>query len=94
METIHELDCRLLKNRKVWFSPNCLSTYPYPHYVHFSTSPAVSGGVAGIVQEPDDDSFPMQCLPLYSLLSATNVTTVNYLSLDIEGAEFQVVVTY
>ena len=33
----------------------------------------------------------LQCLPLYSLLLALDNPTVNVLSLDIEGAEFQVI---
>ena len=32
----------------------------------------------------------MQCLPLYSILQAMGNPTVNYFSLDIEGAELQV----
>jgi len=35
----------------------------------------------------------MQCFPLYSLILATGNRTVNYLSLDIEGAEFLVLKT-
>ena len=35
----------------------------------------------------------MQCLPLYSLLLALGNPTVDFLSLDIEGAEFQVLKT-
>ncbi len=32
----------------------------------------------------------MQCFPLYSLLLALERTTVDYLSLDIEGTELEV----
>ena len=32
----------------------------------------------------------LQCLPLYSMLLALDNPTVNVLSLDIEGAEFEV----
>ena len=35
-------------------------------------------------------SLAMQCVPLYSLLAAVSARTVNYLSLDIEGVEFEV----
>ena len=34
--------------------------------------------------------FQLQCLPLASLLLALDNPTVNYLSLDLEGAELQV----
>ena len=47
--------------------------------------------MAGLVPEENDNSFKIQCFPLYSLILATGNRTVNYLSLDIEGAEFQVV---
>jgi len=46
--------------------------------------------MAGLVPEENDNSFKIQCFPLYSLILATGNRTVNYLSLDIEGAEFQV----
>ena len=32
----------------------------------------------------------MQCLPLYSVLKALDLTTVDYLSLDVEGAEYPI----
>ena len=35
-------------------------------------------------------SYDLQCFPLYSLLLAVGNPTINYFSLDIEGAEFQV----
>lgn len=35
----------------------------------------------------------MQCFPIYSLLSALSVTTVDYFSLDVEGAEMEVLAT-
>ena len=46
--------------------------------------------MAGIVMVPNDETYNMQCFPLYSLLMAAGNRTVNYLSLDIEGAEFMV----
>ena len=35
----------------------------------------------------------VQCFPLISFLTALNVTTVDYFSLDVEGAEFDVLRT-
>ena len=35
----------------------------------------------------------LQCLPLYTLIEAAGLSTVNYLSLDIEGAELSVLKT-
>ena len=80
------------KNRKVWASSSCLATQPRPHLVPFSQR-TFDGGMAGIVTERNDETYDMQCFPLYSLLMATGNRTVNYLSLDIEGAEFLVTKT-
>ena len=43
----------------------------------------------GITQEKDDGQ-EFQCFPLYSVLLALDSPTVTLLSLDIEGAEFEV----
>ena len=53
------------------------------------------GGLPGLVPPGhiDDgtmDMFSLQCFPLYSLMVAVGNPTVNFLSLDIEGAEFEV----
>ena len=77
---------RFKRNRKAWASSSCLATKTRPHIVPFSR-----GAMAGIVRE---DPYDMQCVPLYSLLmAAAGNVTVNYLSLDIEGAELQVLET-
>lgn len=80
------------KQRKVWASSSCLATEPRPHVAPFSQK-TVHGGMAGIVQNRTEETYDMQCFPLYSLLMATGNKTVNYLSLDIEGAEFLVLQT-
>ena len=77
---------RFKRNRKAWATSSCLATKTRPHIVPFSR-----GAMAGIVRE---DQYDMQCVPLYSLLmAAAGNVTVNYLSLDIEGAELQVLET-
>jgi len=42
------------------------------------------------VNNPNSKLVMAQCFPLFSLLSAMNITTVDYFSLDVEGAEFKV----
>lgn len=81
--------------RKAWSTPHCLATEPRPHFTSFSTQSPVEGGMAGMVADFAEDSFVTQCLPLYTLLLAVGERgkTVNYLSLDIEGVEFQVLKT-
>jgi len=80
------------KQRKVWGSSTCLAIQPRPHVSPFSQK-VTMGGMAGLVSEADEQSYDMQCFPLYSLILATGNRTVNYLSLDIEGAEFLVLQT-
>ena len=46
--------------------------------------------MSGLVPEHVKDSYDLQCFPLYSLLLAVGNPTIQYFSLDIEGAEFQV----
>ena len=38
-------------------------------------------------------TIKLQCFPLYSVLQALGLPTVDYFSLDIEGAEYQVLKT-
>ncbi len=49
--------------------------------------------MAGITHEARDGTIRLQCLPLYTILLAMGNPTVNYFSLDIEGAEFPVLKT-
>ncbi|XP_023321595.1 uncharacterized protein LOC111696271 [Eurytemora carolleeae] len=79
----------LSKGRKAWSAGTCLGLTDKPSISHFSQK-AIEDGMAGLVPEENDNSFKIQCFPLYSLILATGNRTVNYLSLDIEGAEFQV----
>lgn len=43
--------------------------------------------------ESATDTFEVQCVPLYTILLALNRTTIDYLSLDVEGAEISVLRT-
>ena len=49
--------------------------------------------MSGLVPEPDESSYELQCFPLYSLILALGNPTINYFSLDIEGSEFLVRMT-
>ena len=84
----------MLAKRKAWAAQFCLGLHTRPHYSPFYAE-TVEGGMHGLVPELVDDavkgnSYDLQCFPLYSVLLALGNPTVNYLSLDIEGAEFQV----
>ena len=83
------------KNRRAWAVQTCLSTKKSPEIVNFSLSSTSSKTSSGITEGNFSklDTVQMQCLPLYSILLALGNPTVDFLSLDIEGAEFQVLKT-
>jgi len=83
--------------RKAWSVATCLATKNKPHFAKFSSEP-IAGVMAGLV--PDTEGAPpvngssmseFQCFPLASLLLAMGNPTVNYFSLDLEGAELEVI---
>ena len=49
--------------------------------------------MVGITLEEREGNLRLQCLPLYTILLALGNPTVNYFSLDIEGAEYPVLQT-
>ena len=87
------------KNRKAKTSLTCLALEPRPPYAEFDTLASNHDErlgpvtMAGIVTQPGINTVKMQCMPLYSFIMAAGNPTVNYLILDIEGAELQVLRT-
>ena len=83
------------KHRNATLVNSCLGIRNNPHFENFETLSASkeTKTEAGIVKEATETSFPNQCIPLVSLLLAMNNPTVHYFSLDIEGAELQVLKT-
>ncbi|OXA50069.1 protein Star [Folsomia candida] len=90
----------LQKYRKAWSTPACLATRDQPHQVLFEQ--AFNRGrisprnMKQRMQQAEFRSTPppgttlSQCFPIFSLLAALNVTEVDYFSLDVEGAEIDV----
>ena len=88
--------------RKAWSFPHCFSTSRRAEIVDF-----VMAGAYGGIENPENRDFDyngpgieggkrtakMQCFPVYSVLLALGNPTVDYFSLDIEGAEFPVLKT-
>ena len=66
-----------------------MSTLTRPEYFQFAVEGARPGFMAGISHE-EEEGPEFQCFPLYSVLLALDSPTVTLLSLDIEGAEFEV----
>jgi len=91
----HDYPQGVFSKRKAWGAPFCLATGRKPHYSPFS-SMTTDGGMSGLVPHHDQEelaqglSYNLQCFPTYSLLMALGHPTINYFSLDIEGAEFLV----
>lgn len=85
----------LLEKRRKSYSINvCLSTQDKPMKVVFQQSFNVGKIVPGVdMSKLRAGYIPVQCFPLYSILLALNRTTVDYFSLDVEGAELDVLKT-
>jgi len=78
-------------NRKAWSINSCLSPEPRPATVQFSMSMSSDSTMVGIVQEGESkDAIVIQCLPLSTMILALGNPRVDFLSLDIEGAEFDI----
>lgn len=79
----------LNKNRNAIHINSCLSNTKKPQKVEF-INPHMDqlGGVVGLVRENVKGSLSEEiCLPLYSILLSIGNPTVDYFSLDVEGAE-------
>ncbi|XP_076071786.1 uncharacterized protein LOC143043283 [Mytilus galloprovincialis] len=80
------------KNRKAFTINACLSVYPYPVKMQFKKNFSV-GKLLKDQTSKGKDIVNVQCFPFYSILKAINVTHVDFFSLDVEGAELQVLKT-
>ncbi|XP_065557641.1 uncharacterized protein LOC136025541 [Artemia franciscana] len=69
------------KQRKSWLLPACLSPFKYPVKSKFIKD-LLNSRLGEL-----EDSITVQCFPLTSILLALNATQVDFLSLDVEGAE-------
>lgn len=93
----------LAKRRHAYLVNACLSPIPKPVVLSFQ----MAGMLGGLSQYMDPahrervnvkkanttETLMVQCFPLFSILRALNVTEVDYISLDIEGAELDVLYT-
>ncbi|XP_060601227.1 protein Star-like isoform X1 [Ruditapes philippinarum] len=88
------------KNRKAFTMHACLNTKPYPAVMTFNK--AFNRGRVVHNQEAKNwikrhnitkDEVLVQCFPLYSILLALGQVNVDFLSLDVEGDELNVLKT-
>ena len=93
----------LLKlNRDAYLLNACLSPSPRSTKLNFTTA-GVLGGLDGFMESTHKrwirrrqrlkKPLSVQCFPLFSVLSALGVDHVDYLSLDVEGAELDILKT-
>ncbi|KAK9500811.1 hypothetical protein O3M35_002003 [Rhynocoris fuscipes] len=80
------------KNRRSWISPTCVSVHSYPEIVLFEQNKN-QGKIADTASTINGPTVYIQCFPLYTYLLALNVTHIDYFSLDVEGAELDVLKT-
>ncbi len=91
------------KHRKAYAVNACLSPVPYATMLNFSAS-SVHGGVVELMEDAHTEwirkhykgtstIMEVPCFPLLSILLALNVTHMDYFSLDVEGAELDILKT-
>jgi len=87
------------RNRNATVIQTCLATEKKPQMVKFDMVGSLRNethreAMMGITVDPfDEQHIQMQCMPIYSILLAMGNPTVNYFSLDVEGAEFAILKT-
>jgi len=82
------------KGRRAWSINTCLSTTTKPQTIAWSddvNSLTMQGLVEGDIERTK--TMMRQCFPLYTLLLALGSPTVDFLSLDVEGPELEVLET-
>ena len=90
------------RNRNAWTLPSCFSMRTHPEIVTFDAADQIGGIVNeetgskpgdGLTLEGAREEIRLQCVPLYSVLQALGNPRVDFFSLDIEGADLQVLKT-
>lgn len=86
---------KILKNRRVWAVNAALCVTSHPDYIDFYVQnfTAESGPELDAKRSKSKIKPKLPCVPLYTILKALKVDVVDYLSLDIEGAELKVLKT-
>ena len=89
------------RNRKSYTLPVCISLEPYPTQVLFNGTTRSGGKIVTGNNSRSISSilvntrkvFKKQCFPFYSILLAVGRTSIDFLSLDVEGHELEVSIT-
>jgi len=83
----------LNKNRRAYVLNSCLSTERIPTTVRFRSSGVLSGIVGKTHGRERGVDVTVKCFPLNSIMEALGVSHVDYLSLDVEGPELEIIRT-
>ncbi|XP_035703774.1 uncharacterized protein LOC118434410 [Folsomia candida] len=92
----------LQRKRNAWIAPVCLSTQSVPGKTELLRSEnndlltlmsKLTVSKKKTSKPWRGERFSVDCYPLFSLLASLNVTTVDYISLDVEGAELSILKT-
>ena len=98
----HNFKSLLKKNRHAYMVNACLSPTTQPMSMSFQMA-GFTGGLTNYMEDehkerleehhPGSEIVKVQCFPLFSILQALGISHVDYFSLDIEGAEMEVLRT-
>ncbi|XP_059471031.1 uncharacterized protein LOC132194017 [Neocloeon triangulifer] len=87
----------LTKKRRAWISPTCLSTTRKSMKVKFLDSTntgKIVGGANQTVAKPQSGSLVQSfCVPFNTLMKVLDIKHIDYLTLDVEGQEFEILQT-
>lgn len=85
------------RKRNAWAinAAACITEHPKPVTFYANTDPFWSGlsGLKQIKEKGVVHESTVQCIPLYTMLAGIGVDTVDFLNLDVEGAELAVLKT-
>ncbi|CAH1788133.1 unnamed protein product [Owenia fusiformis] len=86
--------------RQAWHLNSCLSSNNKMEKIKFANFGTFSGNLDSLnklngnrMKEYDIGTITVQCFPFHSVAAALNFTFIDYFSLDVEGAEMQVLKT-
>ena len=78
------------RNRDAYLSNTCISTVSYATKLNFTFADYLGGIEATNDKSMISGSDLVQCFPIDSYFQALNIREINYFSLDVEGAEYEI----
>lgn len=78
------------RNRNAYLSNTCISTVPYATKLNFTFADYLGGIEATNDKSMISGSDLVQCFPMDTYFQALDIREINYFSLDVEGAEYEI----